>query len=109
MTALIVGAATLLVISGIVKIRAWSRVSPGVHLLPLVEIVAGFLVAAAVVTGVPDPRMGLVLTAGSVGLVVVSSALIGKEIRRLSRERQRSEGARLATYVKYLSQPPPGE
>jgi len=108
MTALHIATATLLVISGVVKLRAWARVSHGIHLVPLLEIVAGFLMGAAVVTGTPDPGVGLALTVGAVSLVVASSVVLGRQIRRVRRERERSEGARLVTWVKYLSQPPNG-
>ncbi len=108
MTTLHVAAATLLLISGVVKLHAWGRLGRGVHLVPLVEIVAGFLMGAAVVTGAPAPGVGLALTVGAVSLVIASSVIVGRQIRRLQRERERSEGARLLTWVKYLSQPPDG-
>jgi hypothetical protein len=108
MTALPAATATLLLISGIVKLRAWARVSQGIHLVPLLEIVAGLLMGAAVMTGTPDPGVGLALTVGAVSLVVVSSVVVGRQIRHLHRARERSEGARLVTWVKYLSQPPNG-
>lgn len=106
MTLLLVAASGLLLLSGLVKLRAWSRVSRGVHLFPLLEIAAGLVMGAAVATGAPAPGLGLALVLGAVALVIASSLLLGTELRRMKRDRERSEGARLETYVKYLSGPP---
>ena len=110
MTALLVITALLLLVSGLVKLHAAGRVGLGVTVLPLVEIVAGLgLLAPLMFAWRPAPRAGLFIVCGGVLLVLASSGWIGLSMARKRRSRDASEGARLATYVKYLSRQVPPE
>ncbi len=103
MISLLVLASLLLLASGLLKIKAASRVGMGVPILALVEILAGLADVGALFLAGLTARQGLAILVGSVLLVVVSSVQVGLEIRRRQRLRAASEGARLASYVKYFS------
>lgn len=96
-------AALLLLVSGPITLRAASRVGMGVPVLALAELLAGFAVLGAVFLEGLAAGPGLAILVGSAVLVVVSSVRVGLEVRRRQRLRAASEGARLATHVKYLS------
>ena len=103
MVPLLVITALLLLSSGLVKVRAASRVEMGLPILALAELLAGlgiFGVAFFVdLTGL----QGMLVLVGSVALVVVSSLQVGLEVRRRQRLRAASEGARLANFLKHRS------
>lgn len=102
-TPLVAITALLLFISGGVKLRAVARVGMGVAVLPLVEVVAGFVLLALVVVGPPSASLGLGAIVAAVLLLLGSSFQVGSALGNLRRARERSEGARLRTYVRYLS------
>ena len=103
MTLLLVVTSVLLLLAGVVKLRAADRAGLGLSLIALLEVFAGLaLGAASLVMRIP-PGMGLAVVVGAVALVVGSSAQMWTVLRRRLRTRDLSEGARLRTYVKYLS------
>ena len=110
MALLLVLTAVLLVASGLVKLHAGDRAGLGVTVFPLVETVAGLALLGAVALGRrPSVHGGLAIVVCAVALVLVSSLLVGTAIARRRRSREDSEGARLVTYVKYLSRRDPPE
>lgn len=106
MTALLVLTAVLLLVAGMVKLRAAERVGLGVTVLPLVEILAALALGVTTFLAPLSPSGGLKAVLASVALIVVSSLHVGAAIRKRTRTRELSEGARLRTYVQYLSQAP---
>jgi len=109
-TLLLVLTAVLLLASGLVKLHAGDRAGLGLTVLPLVETVAGLALLAPVMLGRrPSAHGGLAIVVCGVALVLVSSLLVGSAIVRKRRSREDSEGARLVTYVKYLSRQRPPE
>lgn len=110
MVPLLAIAAFLLLASGLVKIKAAARVGMGVPVLALAELAAGLGVFGAVLLADLTAGQGLFVLVGSVALVLVSSLQVGMEVRRRQRLRSASEGARLASRLKYLSRlDPPTE
>lgn len=103
MTTLIVVTALLLLTSGVVKLRAADRAGLGLSLLALLEIFAGLLLGAVSFTYPFTPSSGLGVVLGSVALVLYSSLQMWSRLSGLQRKRDLSEGARLRTYVNYLS------
>lgn len=103
MIPLLVLSALLLVVSGLVKVKAAARVEMGLPVLALAELVAGVGLFSVAFVHRFTAIQGLLAVAGSALLVVVSSLVVGLSIRRRQRLRSASEGARLANYVKYLS------
>ena len=104
MTALLVISAVLLVGSSLLKLRAAERAKIGLHVPSMLELLAGLGIAAWMVVGGPSVEVGFRLVLGAVVLVLVSSVHLGMKLSARQRERDGSEGARLFTYVKYLSQ-----
>lgn len=110
MTLLLIMAALLLLVSGLVKLHAGGRAGLGVTVLPLVETVAGLaLLAPVAFAWRPGPHTGLAIVLCAVVLVLSSSLWVGAAIARRRHSREESEGARLVTYVKYLSRQEPRE
>ena len=103
MIPLFVLASLLLLVSGMVKVKAAARVEMGLPVLALVEVVVGVGIFSVAFIQNFTARQGLFVLVGSVLLVIVSSLHIGAAIRRRQRLRTASEGARLASYVRYLS------
>jgi hypothetical protein len=103
MIPLLVIASLLLLVSGLVKVKAAARVEMGVPVLAAAELVAGVGIFSVVFIKEFTATQGLVIVVGSVVLIVVSSLQVGSEVRRRHRIRVASEGTRLANYVKYLS------
>lgn len=103
MIALLVCTACLLLVSGLVKLKAAERVGLGIAILPLVELLAALALGVLGIGGSITPRRGLAFVVGGVVLVLVSSLQVGGAIRRQGRRRNLSEGARLRTFVQYLS------
>ena len=103
MIPLLVLASLLLLASGLIKIKTASRVGMGVPVLALAELLAGLAIFGVVFIEDFTAVQGLVILVGSVLLVVVSSVQVGMEVRRRQRLRAASEGARLASRLKYLS------
>lgn len=103
MTPLLVITAGLLLLSGLVKLKAAERVGLGIAVLPLVELLAAVALGALAVVHPLTPRGGLVAVVLALVLLVGSSVQVGAAVRRRNRRRTLSEGARLHTYVQYLS------
>jgi hypothetical protein len=110
MVLLLVLTAVLVLASGLVKLHAGERAGLGVTLLPLLETVAGLVLLAPMTLGWrPGARGGLAIVVCAVAFVLASSLLVGLAIARKRKSRDDSEGARLVTFVKYLSRrDPPG-
>lgn len=107
---LLVLTAVLLLASGLVKLHAGDRAGLGVTVLPLVETVAGLALLATLALGRrPSAHGGLAIVVCALALVLASSLLVGGAIARKRRSREDSEGARLVTYVRYLSRQDPPE
>jgi hypothetical protein len=103
MIALLLSTAGLLIVSALVKLKAAERVGLGIAILPLLELFAALGLGAMAFLGSLTPRSGLSLVVGGVVLMVVSSVQVGGAVRRRGRQRTLSEGARLRTFVQYLS------
>lgn len=108
MASLFVVMSMLLVASGLVKVKAAARVEMGVPIPALLELLVGVGIFSVAFIKEFTAVQGLLILVGSVALIVVSSVLVGAEVRRRHRIRTASEGARLASYVKYLAKPPEG-
>ena len=103
MTLLLVVTAVLLLTSGVVKLHAGDRAGLGLPLFALLEIFAGLILAAGSFTNPFTPAQGLGVVVGSLALVLFSSLHMWTQLKGLQRKRDLSEGARLRTYVRYLS------
>jgi len=103
MTVLLVLASFLLLVSGVVKVKAAQRVELGIPLLPLVELVVGLGIFSQIFIRDFTAGQGLFILIGSVLLILGSSLQVGMAVRRRQRLRTASEGTRLANYVRYLS------
>lgn len=107
MTFLLFVTAGLVAISGGLKLRSTSRVGLGMSPLALLEMVAAVMLAALIL---PGPLSGTAVVRWAVPaavlLLVVSSVEHAMRLRAYRRTRAESEGGRLATYVKYLSELP---
>ena len=75
----------------------------GVPVLALAEILAGVGILGVAFVVELTAGQGMFILVGSVALILVSSVQVGMEVRRRQRLRTASEGARLVSYVKYLS------
>ena len=103
MTLLLVVTAILLLTSGLVKLRAGDRAGLGIPVLALLEIFAGLLLAGVSFSSPFTPQQGLAVVVGSVAVVLFSSLDMWSRLKGIQRKRDLSEGARLRTYVRYLS------
>ncbi len=104
MTPALVGmAGGLVLLSGLGKLRASRRGGPLVLMLSVLEICFGMIVAFLAMAAPPSPSLGMVLVVGGVVLVLASSAVATLKLAAARRAREASEGARLATYIRYLS------
>ena len=103
MILLLVVTAILLLTSGIVKLRAADRAGLGLSLFALLEIFAGLILAGVSFTNPFTPSQGLGVVLASVALVLGSSLHMWGQLKGVARKRDLSEGARLRTYVRYLS------
>lgn len=96
-------AAVLLVVSGIVKLRAGRRAHLGGHLPSLLEAVLGAGLGLLVVSGRITPGAGLVLSIAAAVLAVASSVHLGRGLSAQRAFRGRTEGHRLAAYLRQAS------
>jgi len=99
----------LLATSGALKARSKARTGLGFPWLPLTELLVSLALAALAFGGRLGQSVGFWVVTGSVALMVVSSVLHARATAAVRRRREASEGARLATYVRHLSGPKPGE
>lgn len=98
-------AAALLLVSGLLKLRTAARAEIGVHLPSLGEVVAGVALPALALVG-PGPGTGSLALGLAFLLLLGSSVHLTLRLRRRSRLRERTEGRRLESYVRYLSDQP---
>ena len=103
MTILLAVASFLLLISGVVKVKAAERVALGLPVLAVLELLVGIGIFSQIFIRDFTPGQGMGILVGSVALLLVSSVQVGMAVRRRQRLRTASEGSRLANYVKYLS------
>jgi hypothetical protein len=108
MKGLLVLTAILLLVAGLVKLRAAERIGLGLAVLPLVEILAGFALGGVALSRPPSPGGGLVMVILAVGLILLSSIQVGLAMQARRRLRQRSEATRLQTFMTVRSGPPTG-
>lgn len=105
MTFLLFVTAALVAVSGGLKLRSTSRVGLGFSPLALLEMVIALGLALLVV---PSPLTGTAVERWAVPVailvLVVSSVEHAFRLRDYRRARAETEGGRLATYVKYLSE-----
>lgn len=110
MTFLLFVTAALVAVSGGLKIRSTARVGLGISPLALLEMVLAVGLAVMIL---PSPLSGSTLERWAVplaiGVLVVSSVEHAFRLRAYRKARAESEGGRLATYVKYLSELPTDE
>lgn len=107
MTVLLGLASFLLLVSGVVKVKAAERVELGLPVLAAVEILAGLALFSQIFIRDFTAGQGLGILVGAVLLIVVSSGRVWMAVRRRQRIRTASEGTRLANYVRYLSRDDP--
>lgn len=97
--------AALVAVSGGLKLRSTSRVGLGLAPLAILEMVAALCLALLVL---PSPLSGTAVERWSVpaaiSILIVSSIDHAVRLRAHRRARSETEGGRLATYVKYLSE-----
>ena len=106
MTPLLIITGVLLVGSGIVKLRASERARLGIPLLSVAEAFAGLVLCSISFISPPSPEVGFRYVLGGLALLLASSGSLAAKLGRRRRELDDSEGARLVTYVKYLSASP---
>jgi hypothetical protein len=96
--------AALVAVSGGLKLRSTSRVGLGFAPLALFEMVVALALALLIL---PSPLTGTLVERWAVSVailvVIVSSVDHGLRLRQYRMARAESEGGRLATYIKYLS------
>ena len=103
MTALMLITSALLLASGAVKVRSSLRAGLGMPILSMTELFVAIALAALAGAGLGDASAGSRLVPLGVALMLISSTNFAVRVRGLRRERFESEGARLVTYVKFLS------
>jgi hypothetical protein len=99
MTPLSVLTSLLLVLSGGFKLRAGARAGVGLHLLSLLELLAGAGLMMRVMGGGMTAEQGLGSAVGAVALIVVSSVHLGRRLGHKRRLRELTEGRRLENFV----------
>lgn len=95
--------AVLLVASALVKLRAGERAGLGLHLPSLLELLSAVCIGLLVVSGSMTPRIGLWAALVTGTLVVGSSIHLSRRLAHQRRIRELTEGRRLETFVRYLS------
>lgn len=98
--------AILLLVSGVVKLRAAARAEMGLHLFSLLELLCGVLLFAIMATASLTGEQGLAVVIGATALIVVSSFHLGARLKHQRRIRDLTEGRRLENYLKYFSNVP---
>lgn len=108
MILLLILTSVLLLVSGVIKLRAAERAGVGVHVFSLVELLGGAALGVAVVAGSLSPEQGMGAVLGAVAVILVSSIHLGRRLGHKRRLRDLTEGRRLENYVK-LQASIPGE
>lgn len=103
MTGMLACAATLAILSGLVKLLGKGRRPGTLPLLPLLELLAGIGGLYVVVALSPGLLLGGGISALLVALVLASSTSRALQARARRRHRELTEESRLATYVQYFS------
>jgi hypothetical protein len=101
-------AAVILLTSGAFELRAADRAGLGTPVPSLLVLAAALALGAVAVLGPPGRAAGLLLLAGAFLLVVGSALHLTRRLRRQARFRRLTEGRRLETYLRYLSEPDDG-
>jgi len=103
MTGLVVIVGLMALGSGLLKVFGKGRRAGEVPVWPLLEVLAGAGVSIYVMRS--EPRQGILtlLLFLTLGLILLSSLLQAAKVRARKRHREETESARLAVYVKYLS------
>src|SRR6056297_1305775 len=96
-------AAVLLLASGLVKMRAGRRAHLGGHLPSLLELVLGVGLGLLVVSRGVTAAGGLGLSIAAALLAVGSSVHLGRGLSAQRAFRRRTEGHRLASYLRQAS------
>jgi uncharacterized membrane protein HdeD (DUF308 family) len=102
MTALVVIAGILALISGLVKIFGKGRIPGTVPLFALLEVMAACAAPFVAFTLKPPPVVSGTFVFLLIALVIVSSVSRAMELRVQRRRREHSESARLANHVDHL-------
>ena len=103
MTPLLMVTGALLLVSGLVKVRAGSRAGIGVPPLVWLELLSAVASGMLAIAGAAAASTIAWFVPLSVLLVLVSSGVFAARVRAAGLRRAQTEGGRLATYVKYLS------
>ena len=103
MTVLLLITSALLLVSGAVKVRSALRAGLGVPILSMLELFVAVVLTALAVAGLGGASGGSRLVPLGVALMLLSSAHFAMRASGLRRGRAESEGARLVTYVRFLS------
>lgn len=103
MTPLFLLSALLLLVSGLVKLRTGFRAELGLHLPSLVEVLAGLCLPVVAMGRTLSAGVGLATLVVAFLILVWASVHLAARLRRRNRFRERTEGRRLETYLRYLS------
>ncbi len=103
MSPLLILTGLLVLSSALVLLRTGARMHAGVPIPALIQLVVGAVVSVVGFSSAPGRPAGLVVVVASVVLVLATAILQAARVRALRRSREASEGARLETWVKYLS------
>jgi len=96
-------AAGLLLASALVKLRAAARMEMGAHLPSVLEASVGLALPVLALSGGLSARFGLAALLLALVLLLGSSLHLAARVRHRNDLRERTEGRRLETYVRYLS------
>lgn len=103
MSPLLILTGMLVLSSALVLLRTGARMGAGVPIPALIQLIAGVVVSVLGFSSAPGGSTGLVVVVASVLLVLATAIFQAVRVRAHRRAREASEGARLETYVKYLS------
>lgn len=93
----------LVIAAGLVSLRTSARMHVSVPVGALAQVLMGAVVCFMGFSSSMTGGAGLVAAVASILLVLASAVWQGLRLRAARRKREESEGARLVTYVKYLS------
>ncbi len=103
MSPLLILTGLLVIAAGLVSLRTATRMRLGVPFAALIQVLVGAIVSVVGFSSGPAGGRGLLLVVASVLLVVAAAGWQAVRVRAARQAREASEGARLVTYVKYLS------
>lgn len=99
----------LMISSAVVKLRSGMRAGVGVPVLAPVEFLGGLGLAVLALLGGMEAESGFRFVLAGIAITVLSTINLGLRLSRERKRREQAAGARLFTYVKYLSQEPDTE